>query len=82
MLEFVFGMLTNSALLLFGVFASAAILGIPFNKKNAAVLLAFCIFVNLLQFLSHLNTYQKGNPLCHTSTNRKAKSAPGKSKSP
>ena len=50
MLEFVFGMLTNSALLLFGVFASAAILGIPFNKKNAAVLLAFCIFVNLLQF--------------------------------
>jgi len=49
-LEFVFGILTNSALLLFGVFASAAILGIPFNKKNAAVLLAFCIFVNLLQF--------------------------------
>lgn len=33
MLQFLSGMLTNSTLLLFGVFVSAAFLSIPFNKK-------------------------------------------------
>lgn len=50
MLQFVLGMLNNTTLLLFGVFASAAILGIPFHKKNIFVLFTFCISVNLLQF--------------------------------
>jgi len=49
-LEFLLGMLNNSTLLLFGVFVSAAILSIPFHKKNTAILLTFCIGVNALQF--------------------------------
>lgn len=55
MLQFVIGMLNNSSLLLFGVFVSAAILSIPFSKKNVAVLLAFCVFVNILQYVSYAN---------------------------
>lgn len=48
-MEFVLGMINNSTLLLFGVFVSAAILSIPFNKKNILVLLLFCVADNLLQ---------------------------------
>jgi signal transduction histidine kinase len=49
-LEFLLGMVNNTTLLLFGVFVSAAILSIPFNKKNIVILLAFCVGINLLQF--------------------------------
>lgn len=49
MLEFLLGLLNYSTLLLFGVFVSAAILGIPFHKKNIAILLAFCVGANALQ---------------------------------
>jgi hypothetical protein len=49
-LEFVLGMFNNSTLLLFGVFVSAAILSIPFTKKNILALVLFCVSVNLLQF--------------------------------
>ncbi|MDD4495887.1 MAG: GHKL domain-containing protein [Eubacteriales bacterium] len=49
MLQFLLGMLNNSTLLLFGVFVSAAILSIPFHKKNIIILFAFCIGVNALQ---------------------------------
>lgn len=49
MLEFLLGMLNISTLLLFGVFVSAAILCIPFNRKNIVILLAFCIGANILQ---------------------------------
>lgn len=49
-LEFVFGMLNNSTLLLFGVFVSAAILTIPFTRKNLIVLFLFCLCDNILQF--------------------------------
>lgn len=51
MLEFVLGMLYNSTILLFGVFVSAAILNIPFYKKNIGLLLVFCMGVNALQFV-------------------------------
>lgn len=44
------GMLTNTALLLFGIFASAAILGISFTKRNIGVLLLFCLVINAVQF--------------------------------
>lgn len=60
MLQFVIGMLNNSSLLLFGVFVSAAILSIPFSKKNVAVLLAFCVFVNILQYVSYANFGLRG----------------------
>ncbi len=55
MLQFLLGMLNNSTLLLFGVFVSAAILSIPFHKKNIAILLIFCIGVNALQFVFYSN---------------------------
>lgn len=48
-MELLFGMLTSSSLLLFGVFVSAAILSIPFHKKNILLLMAFCICTNLVQ---------------------------------
>ena len=60
MLQFLLGMLNNSTLLLFGVFVSAAILNIPFHKKNTAVLLAFCIGVNALQFAFYSGIGLKG----------------------
>jgi len=59
-LQFVIGMLNNSSLLLFGVFVSAAILSIPFNKKNVVSLLVFCIFVNVLQYVSYANFGLRG----------------------
>ncbi len=52
-LEFILGMSTNTSLLLFGVFASAAILRIPFSRKNILVLLNFCIAVNGIQFVCY-----------------------------
>ena len=55
MLQFILGMLNNSTLLIFGVFVSAAILGIQFHKKNILILLAFCIGVNMLQFIAYVN---------------------------
>jgi len=48
-LLFLFEILDSSTLLLFGVFVSAAILSIPFHKKNTAILLIFCIGVYALQ---------------------------------
>lgn len=60
MLQFVIGMLNNSSLLLFGVFVSAAILSIPFNKKNVVSLLVFCVFVNVLQYVSYANFGLRG----------------------
>ena len=60
MLEFLLGMLNNSTLLLFGVFVSAAILGIPLLKKNILVLLLFCISVNMLQFICYYRLGLKG----------------------
>ena len=53
MLEFILGMLNNSTLLLFGVFVSAAILSIPFCKKNTAIILVFCAGTNVLQYISY-----------------------------
>ncbi len=53
MLQFIFGMLNNSTLLLFGVFVSAAILSIPFHKKNIAILIIFSIAVNALQVICY-----------------------------
>lgn len=50
-LEFAFGMLTNSTLLIFGVFASAAFLSITFNKKNIVILTNFCLGINAIQFV-------------------------------
>lgn len=55
MFEFLLGMLANSSLLLFGVFVSAAVLSIPFNKKNMVVLLAFSIGINVVQIICYLN---------------------------
>lgn len=52
-MEFLLGMLNNSTLLLFGVFVSAAILRIPFYKKNIVILLIFCIGVNAVQVVSY-----------------------------
>lgn len=60
MLEFSLGMLNNSTLLLFGVFVSAAILSIPFHKKNIIILLAFCVGVNAMQFASYAAIGLKG----------------------
>lgn len=60
MLEFLLGMLNNSTLLLFGVFVSAAILSIPFHKKNIIILFAFCIGVNALQVAFYSSTGLKG----------------------
>ena len=60
MLQFLLGMLNNSTLLLFGVFVSAAILNIPFRKKNIIILLAFCTGVNALQFASYSSVGLKG----------------------
>ncbi len=60
MLQFVIGMLNNSSLLLFGVFVAAAILSIPFNKKNVVSLLVFCVFVNVLQYVSYANFGLRG----------------------
>lgn len=55
MLEFLLGMLTNSTLLIFGMFVSSAILSIPFNKKNIIILFAFCIGINAMQVICYLN---------------------------
>lgn len=55
MLQFLSGMLTNSTLLLFGVFVSAAFLSIPFNKKNIIILLTFCIGINVMHIICYLN---------------------------
>ncbi len=60
MLQFIFGMLNNSTLLLFGVFVSAAILGIQFHKKNVLNLLVFCIGVNILHYVGYVNIGLKG----------------------
>lgn len=60
MLQFMFGMLNNTTLLLFGIFVSAAILNIPFHKKNVTVLLIFSAGVNLLQFIVYKNLGLKG----------------------
>lgn len=60
MLEFILGMINNSTLLLFGVFVSASILNIPFIKKNIGVLFAFCIGVNLMQFVVYSSMGLKG----------------------
>ena len=49
--QFLLGMVNNSTLLLFGVFVSAAILSIPFYKRNLIILLAFSIGVNTLQII-------------------------------
>lgn len=49
MLQLLFGMLNNSTLLIFGVFVSAAILGIPFSRRNFLALFTFCVGVNALQ---------------------------------
>lgn len=56
MLEFLLGMLANSSLLIFGVFVSAAILNIPFHKKNIMIISAFCIIVNTIQVICYLNS--------------------------
>ena len=53
MLQFLLGMLNNSTLLLFGVFISAAVLSIPFHKKNILILLTFCIGVNSLHIVCY-----------------------------
>lgn len=50
MLELSLGMLNNSTLLLFGVYVSAAILSIPFHKKNIVILLILCVGINALQY--------------------------------
>jgi ribosomal protein S20 len=60
MLQFVIGMINNSTLLVFGIFVSAAILSIPFNKKNVVSLLVFCVFVNVLQYVSYANFGLRG----------------------
>lgn len=60
MLQFSMGMLNNSTLLLFGVFVSAAILNIPFHKKNIAILLFFCFGINLLQLSFYSSMGLKG----------------------
>ncbi len=60
MLEFLLGMLNNSTLLLFGVFVSAAILSIPFHKKNIVILLIFCIGVNALHLVCYWAIGLKG----------------------
>ncbi|NLK40382.1 MAG: hypothetical protein GX303_09140 [Clostridiales bacterium] len=65
MLQFVLGMLNNSTLLLFGVFVSAAILSIPFHKKNTVILLLFCIGVNALQFASYSGMGLEGAQLIY-----------------
>lgn len=53
LLEFILGMINNSTLLIFGVFVSAALLSIPFHKKNIFVLSIFCILVNGIQFVCY-----------------------------
>ena len=55
MAQFLWGMLNNSTLLIFGVFVSSAILSIPFNRKNLSVLFAFCILTNAIQIVFYLN---------------------------
>lgn len=55
MLEFIFGMFNNSSLLLFGIFVTAAILQIPFSKKNIFVLICMGIGINLIQFLFYFS---------------------------
>lgn len=53
MLQFLLGMLTNSTLLLLGVFVSAAILSIPFHRKNIVILSVFCLAVNAMQLFCY-----------------------------
>ncbi len=60
MLQFLLGMLNNSTLLLFGIFVSAAILSIPFHKKNTIILLIFYIGGNALQFAFYSSIGLKG----------------------
>lgn len=60
MLEFLMGMLNSSTLLLFGIFVSAAVLSIPFHKKNIVILFAFCIGANILQIAFYFLIGLKG----------------------
>lgn len=54
------GMLNNSTILLFGVFVSAAVLSIPFHKKNTFILLVFCLGINALQYICYSKLGLKG----------------------
>lgn len=60
MLQFVLGMLNSSSLLFFGVFVSAAILSIPFTRKNTILLLLFCLGVNVLHLMFYFQVGVRG----------------------
>ncbi len=53
MLQTIFGVINFSVLLFFGIFVSAAFLGISLNKKNNLIFLLFGAGNLLLQMLSH-----------------------------
>lgn len=53
MLQLLLGLLNYGVILFFGVFVSAAFLGIAFHKKNVLMLLGFCTAAVLLQSVSY-----------------------------
>lgn len=55
LLEFILGMLNSSSLLVFGIFVSAAILSIPFTKKNILILSLLCLGINVVQLLFYFD---------------------------
>ena len=60
MLEFILGMLNSSSLLIFGVFVSAAILSIPFTKKNILMLSFLCLGINAVQLVFYFEGGLRG----------------------
>lgn len=54
MLRFIFALFNYSTLLLFGVFISAAILDITFNRKNTFILTCFCTVIFALQIVCYI----------------------------